>query len=172
MKLILAFLTLSLVSCSSVRVQEYTNEKPVLILEEYFNGTIDAEGVFLNRQGKVSKRFTVLIKAQWNGSKGVLDEYFTYSDGTNSRRVWNIEKTGPNKYKGTASDVHGEAIGESAGNALQWKYTLILDHEGSKYHVAFDDWMFLTSSKTMINKSVMSKFGIYLGEVILTFQKR
>ena len=78
----------------------------------------------------------------------------------------------PGKYTGTADDVIGEAIGESAGNALNWSYTLALPVDKSIYHVQFDDWMYLVSPKVMINKAQMSKFGINLGEVTLSFYKR
>jgi len=38
--------------------------------------------------------------------------------------------------------------------------------------VQFDDWMYLVNSKVMLNKAKMSKFGIELGEVTLSFYKR
>jgi hypothetical protein len=38
--------------------------------------------------------------------------------------------------------------------------------------VQFDDWMYLVDDKVMLNKAVMSKFGIKLGEVTLSFVKR
>ena len=41
----------------------------------------------------------------------------------------------------------------------------------SSYHVKFEDWMYLMDDKVMLNKSKMYKFGIYLGEVTLTFIK-
>ena len=34
-----------------------------------------------------------------------------------------------------------------------------------------DDWMYLVDERVMLNKAVMSKFGIYLGEVTLSFTK-
>jgi hypothetical protein len=37
--------------------------------------------------------------------------------------------------------------------------------------VELDDWMYLMNDKVMINKAVMSKFGLRLGEVTLTFVK-
>jgi len=67
--------------------------------------------------------------------------------------------------------VIGEAHGESAGNAFHWKYTLDLPVGDSNYHVKFDDWMYLMDDKIMLNKSKMSKFGVYLGEVTLVFIK-
>jgi len=65
----------------------------------------------------------------------------------------------------------GEAVGVSAGNALNWQYTLKLPVDDKVYEVQFDDWMFLMDDKVMLNKAVMSKFGIRLGEVTLSFYK-
>jgi hypothetical protein len=141
-------------------------------LEEYLNGTLDAYGVFQDRSGKVIKRFHCIIEASWKGERGVLDEKFYYSDGSQSQRIWKLTKTSDSKYIGTADDIKGTALGEVAGNALFWKYVMILEVDGKKYEVNFDDWMYLMNDKVMLNKSVMSKFGVYLGEVILTFVKR
>jgi hypothetical protein len=38
--------------------------------------------------------------------------------------------------------------------------------------VQFDDWMYLMDQRVMLNKATMSKFGIRLGEVTLSFVKR
>ncbi|MFM8153533.1 MAG: DUF3833 family protein, partial [Polynucleobacter victoriensis] len=38
--------------------------------------------------------------------------------------------------------------------------------------VQFNDWMYLMDQKVILNKAQMSKFGIYLGEVTLSFYKR
>jgi hypothetical protein len=40
------------------------------------------------------------------------------------------------------------------------------------YEVQFDDWMYLIDDKVMLNKAEMSKFGIRLGEVTLSFTKK
>jgi hypothetical protein len=157
--------------CSSIEPALYAKEKPVLDLKSYFNGTIDAWGVFEDRSGKIVKRFTVVMKCTWTGDTGVLDEDFTYSDGSKSRRVWTIKKRGDN-YIGTASDVIGQAIGVAAGNALNWKYTMALPVDGTVYEVQFNDWMYLMSNEVMLNRAEMSKFGIRLGEVLLSFSKR
>ncbi len=165
-----------LASCSSPSVQMYSKETPKLDLASYFNGEIDAYGIFTNRSGEVVKRFKVLIKAKWetkDGKRvGILDEDFTYSDGTTQKRIWTLTEIAPGRYSGTASDVIGEASGELAGNALNWRYTLALPVDGKIYHVQFDDWMYLMDDKVMLNRAQMSKFGIYLGEVTLAFYKR
>lgn len=165
-------LALLLAGCGAIPVETYRDERPVLDLRRYFDGTVDAWGMFQDRSGKVVKRFTVRIDARWTGDTGVLDEHFEYADGSRSRRVWTITRTGENRYRGTADDVVGEAIGEVSGNALRWRYVLRLDVDGRHWHVDFDDWMYLMDDQVMLNRSVMSKFGIYLGEVTLTFRRR
>jgi len=35
-----------------------------------------------------------------------------------------------------------------------------------------DDWMYLMNDRVMLNKARMSKFGIHLGDVTLSFYKR
>ena len=54
---------------------------------------------------------------------------------------------------------------------MRWRYTLALPIEGRIWHVQFDDWMFLINDQVMINRATMSKFGIELGEVTLSFHK-
>jgi hypothetical protein len=162
----------ALSGCASTPVDSYREERPELRLEEYFNGTLDAWGMFQKRDGEVVKRFKVLIEASWTGNQGVLDERFTYSDGTTQRRVWRITKTKDNGYRGEADDVVGIAEGSVAGNALHWVYTLRLPVDGREYQVVFDDWMYLQEDGVLINRSVMKKFGFRLGEVSLFFRKR
>ena len=168
----LAIATLGLAGCAGVSVERYRAEKPVLDLLEYFNGRVDAWGVFQNRSGEVVKRFTVVIDARWQGDVGTLDEHFNWSDGTTSRRVWTITRLADGSYRGRADDVIGEAVGETAGNALRWRYVLALPVDGKVYHVNFDDWMFLVDDRVMLNRALMSKWGFHLGEVTLSFTRR
>ena len=163
---------LGLAACASAPTPaDYAAQTPVLDLRSYFDGDITAHGVFTDRSGKVVRRFVVKMTCRWNGDDGVLDEDFTYSDGAKERRVWTLKKLPGGRYTGTADDVVGVAIGEAAGNALRWSYTLRLPVDGGVYEVQFDDWMYLMDQRVLLNKAVMSKFGIRLGEVTLAFSK-
>ena len=166
------WLVVVLSGCAGVDVTQYQTERPELRLEEYFNGTLDAWGMFQKRDGTVVRRFKVVIDARWEGDNGVLDEDFTYSDGTRQRRVWKITRTGDDTYTGRADDVVGIAKGRVSGNSLQWVYTMSLPVDGKVYEVQFDDWMYLQEDGVMLNRSVMKKFGFRLGEVTLFFKKR
>ena len=165
-------LVFGLFGCAEVEVANYAAEKPELDLARYFNGTLDADGMFQDRSGKVVKRFHVVIAASWQGDTGTLDERFTYSDGSTQRRVWTVTRHDAHRYSGRADDVVGEAVGEARGNALRWKYAMALPVDGKVYEVDFDDWMFLMDDRVMLNRSVMSKFGFRLGEVTLSFRRR
>ena len=157
---------------TTITPADYAAEKPVLNLQTYFNGTVDAWGIFQDRSGKVVKRFTVVMRCKWEGDVGTLDEDFSYSDGTKQKRIWTLKKVGANRFIGTAPDVVGQAEGSVSGNAFRWQYVLDLPVDGSNYHMTFDDWMFQMDEHVMINRAVMSKFGIRLGEVTLSFKKR
>jgi hypothetical protein len=163
---------LLLSACAGPRVDDYADQKPVLDLKTYFNGELVAHGVFSDRSGKVVRRFEVQMTGTWSGSQGTLDERFTYSDGKTERRVWKLTDEGNGRWSGRADDVVGVAEGRAAGNALNWRYTLRLPVDGSVYEMQFDDWMFLMDERVMLNKAVMSKFGIRLGEVTLAFYKK
>ncbi len=171
-RLLIAAASLALAACAAPTPADYAAEKPVLDLASYFNGTLDAHGIFTDRSGKVVRRFTVAMKGTWTGDEGVLEEDFVYSDGQKQRRVWRLKKLPGGRYTGTADDVVGTAQGQASGNAFQWAYTLRLPVDGTVYEVQFDDWMWLVDEKVMLNKAVMSKFGIRLGEVTLAFTKR
>ena len=161
----------SLSGCAGPKVLDYAQEQPVLDLKAYFTGPIKAHGIFTDRSGRVVKRFVVDLQADWSGNQGTLDERFTYSDGTTQQRVWHLSDLGQGRYSGRADDVVGMAEGQAAGNALRWTYTLALPVDGRIWNVQFDDWMYLIDSRTLLNKAVMSKFGLRLGEVTLSFTK-
>jgi hypothetical protein len=167
-----AAFTLGLSGCAATGVEQYRAEKPELRLDQYLNGRIDGWGMFQDRSGKVVKRFHVVIDAKWQGDTGVLDESFSWSDGTTSKRVWTLKKQPDGRFIGTADDVVGEAVGEVAGNALRWRYVMALPVDGKVWHVDFDDWMFQVDDRAMLNRSFMSKWGFRLGEVTLGFVKR
>ena len=160
-----------LAGCAGPQVSDYAQQRPALQLDRYFNGRIRAHGIFQKRGGEVVRRFTVVMDCHWEGNQGGLDEAFSYSDGSTSRRVWRLTKHEGGRYTGRADDVVGEAAGQESGNAFRWNYTLRLPVDGKEYEVQFDDWMFLVDERVMLNRATMSKFGITLGEVLLSFTK-
>ncbi|MET1079325.1 MAG: DUF3833 domain-containing protein [Pseudomonas sp.] len=170
-RLLAALLLALLGGCSGPAIEDYAEQQPRLELAEFFEGELQAWGMFQNRSGAVVKRFKVAMQGTWEGDTGVLDERFTYSDGSIERRVWTLKRQADGTWRGTADDVVGEAIGEVAGNTLHWRYQLNLKVDDAVYRVDFDDWMYLLDEGVMLNRARMSKWGIDLGQVTLTFSK-
>ena len=52
-----------LAGCASPQITDFAGQKPELDLRRYFNGTLDAYGVFTDRSGKVVRRFDVRTQA-------------------------------------------------------------------------------------------------------------
>ena len=160
-----------LAGCASPTPADYASQTPTLDLRQYFNGKLLAHGIVTDRSGKVVQRFTVLITGTWVGDTGTLDEQFSYADGRREQRVWTLLRGADGRYTGRAADVLGQADGQASGNALNWRYTLLLPVDGRTWEIQFDDWMFLVDDQVLLNRAVMSKFGIRLGEVLLSFRR-
>ena len=167
----------ALTGCASApQVDDYAAEKPAFDLSRYFNGRVDGWGIFTDRAGRVVRRFVVTMACAWNGDNGVLDEDFVYSDGQRQKRIWRLRRTaqadGRITYEGTADDVVGTGRGSQRGNAFRWGYTLLVPVDGRTLEFQFDDWMYQIDERVVINKATMSKFGITVGELVVTFTRR
>jgi hypothetical protein len=160
-----------LAGCTSMRPEDYAGTEPRLVLEDYFVGKTRAWGIFQDRSGKLRRQFTVDIDGRVQDGELVLTEDFVYADGERSQRVWRIRRLDEHRYEGRAADVVGVATGLAYGQALNWRYDLMLEVDGSTWKVHFDDWMFLQSDGVLINRAAMSKFGIHLGDVTLFFRR-
>jgi len=169
--LFIFFIFFSVTQCSTMKLEQFQNNKPEFKLEEYFKGKTVARGVFEDRFGNVKKSFKVDIDGTWDGKYLIMKENFIYDDGSKEYREWKLEKISSNQYQGYANGVIGLASGSTSGNAFNWKYDFDLPIGSSKYKVSFDDWMFLQDNNYLVNIATMSKFGITLGKVILFFNK-
>ena len=169
---LLIFILFLISGCSKdMDIKKFANNSPQFILEDYFDGKVMAWGLFHDRFGNLKREFKVDIIGKVNNNQIVLDEKFLYDDGEKDRRIWTIDILGKNKYVGRADDVIGVAKGEAMGNALNWRYDLLLKVNNSKIKVNFDDWMFLQEKGILINRAEVNKFGLNLGVVTITFLK-
>jgi len=169
--IILCFIVMGGFSCTSPGLGDYASTTPKLSLESFFSGNLKAYGIVLDRNGKLSRRFSVTLKAEWKDNKGTVNEWFIFDDGEKSTRTWKLIKEKDNTYSGTANDVIGIAKGKTSGSALYWKYQLLITVDKTEYKVTLDDWMYLIDNKRLFNKTDITKFGFKVGEVILYIEK-
>ncbi|MDC0461471.1 DUF3833 domain-containing protein [Alphaproteobacteria bacterium] len=139
--------------------------------EEFFDGRIEATGVFIDRFGSVRRRFNVSIDGKTTKDGFLLDEYFSFDDGENEYRQWQITKSDQNTYVGFCKDVCGQAVGKLTDAQLSWNYYFNLTLFSRKIKVKFEDVMIQQSPLIMLNNAKVKKFGLLLGEVFITFIK-
>lgn len=147
-----------------------------LDLEDFFSGDLVAYGQFQDVFGTVRRRFDVAIEGTWDGRTLRLVEDFVYEDGATEQRVWTLTKTGEDTWQGTAPGVEGVARGIERGDTFNWRYTIDLpvpsaDGTVETIKVTFDDWMWLLSEDRLLNRAYVQRFGVDIGDVIITFEK-
>ena len=173
LKSALAGLCLALIaSCSSVSVEEYADNQPRFVAEEFFDGRLYAHGIVKNRAGQVIRYFSATIDAYWVNGIGTLDERFTFDDGEHQERVWKLKPLGDGSYSATAGDVVGEAALQVAGNSLFLDYVLRIPYAGDTIDVRIDDRMYLVSERVLLNESIMTKWGFEVGQITLVIEKQ
>jgi len=172
MRLLASFILILLLnSCSEMKPEEYKNTKPIIKIEEYFQGNVKAWGMLQGRSGEVKRQFVADMKGAFDGRNLILDETFIWNDGEKQERRWTIKKVGDNTYEGTAPDVVGIAKGVSFGSAFKFEYKLVVPYKDKKIKIKFDDWIFKQDEKTAINKATLTKFGFKIGELTVFFVK-
>jgi len=164
---------LMLAGCSSVDIQQYRSNKPVLTLTDFFNGPLTAHGILKNRSGEVTRYFNVTMTGSWDDQGvGTLDEDFVFDDGEQQKRIWTFTPDGKGSYLASANDVEIPVKVSTAGNAFFMEYVLRIQYKGEPLDITIDDKMYLVSDKVLINESVMKKFGLEVGYITLTIIKQ
>lgn len=169
--LFLASIAAALSACANVKVSDYHGEVPAFVPETFFAGELVAHGMLKDRGGQVTRRFVAEIDAAWEDGVGTLDERFVFDDGEEDRRVWTLRPDGVGAYIGTAGDVVGEAPVSVDGNAMFLKYTLRVPFGDDTIDVQIDDRMYLIDDDTLLNESIMRKFGFRVGEIVLVIRR-
>ncbi len=154
-----------------MKIEKFQSASHDLKIEDYFDGDVRAWGMFQDRFGNIRREFSVDIAGSWDGRTLVLTEQFEYADGGAESRRWVIEKTGGDTYEGSETNSIGTAHGRCSGNAFHWTYEYNLAVGEKIWKVKFDDWMLLQSDGVLLNRATVSRWGINIGTVFLSFKK-
>ncbi len=161
-----------LAGCSSMRIEDFADEMPQLVLEEYFNGRLTAYGVIKDRRGRITSSFRADFVGSWDeDGLGTLDEVFVYNDGVVQERVWTFRPVEDNRYIGTAEDIVGESDMVVNGNTLRMDYVIRVPYRNRTIDLTVQDWLHLQPDGVMLNHSYMRKFGIRVAELVVTIIK-
>lgn len=144
----------------------------------YFSGTTQGYGAIYGFTGKVSDRFHVAMQGtpgkNPQGQRTLdLKEDFTYASGKIQKRGWFVTEIAPGKLAATAPDVPGGATGEQSGNAVAFNYKITIEREnGKSITLGSDDWMWAITDDIVLNRNQLSKFGIPVAELVISFTKQ
>jgi len=166
-----AICLIALGACSSVSVEQYADNQPKFVAEEFFNGKLRAYGIVKDRSGEVIRYFKAEIDAGWTDGIGTLDERFTFDDGEQQTRVWKLKPVAAGRYIATAGDVVGKAEMQVAGNSLFLDYVLRIPYGDDTIDLRIDDRMYLVSERVLLNESIMTKWGFEVGQIMLVIEK-
>lgn len=163
---------LLLTGCSSMQIEDFAQSSPEFIPQDYFNGPMTAYGMVKDRDGKITRRFTGKLIGSWDANgTGTLDESFVYDDGETQRRVWTLVPTGDRHFIGTAGDIVGDAQMVAKGNTVMIDYTMRVPYNDGTIDIDVRDWLHLQEDGVILNHSKMRKFGLEVGELVITIIK-
>ncbi len=162
---------LILSGCSQPRIEDHAGFAPNFQVSEFFSGQLSAHGVVRDRSGTVIRTFTADIAASQDGATVILDEDFEFDNGDLDKRVWRLQPNGDATWQATAGDVVGEGLLTTSGNALFLDYTLRIPWRDGTIDVRVDDRMYQVAPDLLVNESVMKKFGVKVGSILLVIQR-
>ena len=140
-------------------------------LPRFLEGQTHAWGVFQDRFGRVRNRFTVEMEGRWEGTRFQLNEAFAYDDGRSETRVWSVTAAVDGQFEASCADCIGRAKGRLEAGFSRMSYTFRLKLPSRTLDVTFDDRIFPMSADTAVNRAIMRKWGIKLGELWVFFQR-
>ena len=164
--LALTALRARLAAFGAQRPQDYATQGPVFDLRHHLNGPLTMEGVIYGPTGRVVSRFHADAMGSWAAETGTLTEVFSYDSGTRQSREWALRLHPDGRIDATAPDVIGTGKGRVSGNALMLRYRIRLPPEAGAHILSVTDWMYLTPTGEILNRSQFRKFGLLVAELI------
>ncbi len=150
---------------------DYTDTAPAFDLKTHLTGDILSEGLIFGPKGKMANSFVAKMVGEWDGDTGTLTEEFIYSNGKQQSRKWFLTLREGNRFTAKADDIIGEATGEVSGSTVKMTYRIVLPQEAGGHTLDVTDWLYLTESGVILNKSEMRKFGIKVTELVATMRR-
>lgn len=154
------------------RPEDYAGLGPDLDLRRHLGGENLCDGVIFGPTGRMTSRFQAVMTGHWNGDDGVIDVDFVYDSGTTQSRSWHLGLLEDGKVFAEAEDIIGRGQGQVTGPTLQLLYTMALPEDSGGHALQVTDWMYLTDSGTIMNRSQFRKGGILVAELVATIRRK
>jgi hypothetical protein len=152
---------------------ENTKDKKLpFSMPDFFEGICQAFGIFETRSGETKRRFSATVEGYWQNDIFYLDEEFVFSDGAHEHRTWKLKFNSDGTFSADCVDVPSPASGYYGDDTAHLSYKFKLRHKGKSYNVKFADTFAKLADDLVINRTIMTKWGITLGHVTIVFRKQ
>ena len=154
------------------KIAEYPADvgKDPLDIRRVFDGHLVCEGVIYGPTGRVSSRFVADMYAEWDGNRGTMKEFFTYSSGNTQDRCWTFTVDDNGRIFADAPDLIGTGQGQQGGSAIVLNYNIKLTEDAGGHVLSVTDWMYSAPNGVLVNRSQFRKFGIKVAELVATLR--
>ena len=144
---------------------------PRFNMADYFEGRTRAWGLFETITGKVKKSFVADIDGRWNGDDFLLEEDFTFSDGEKETRTWRLKFSDDGSFRASCADTPTPGNGMIKDRRGDLAYSMAVNVGGRRVMLSFADLFYQIDENTVINRAKVKKFGIPVGQVLISFRK-
>ena len=149
----------------------YNKKLPTFSMESYFSNKVTALGYMtFFYPFKTIKDIKITFSGKFYNNTLTLKENYTDND-SKILRVWSFKKKSSSCYIGKESNVKGTIKVSIYGNKLNMQYKFKTNYKKIYFSVNVKDNMYLVDEETLINKTIVSKYGITLAESFLVYKK-
>ena len=149
----------------------FSKKLPQLSLESFFSTKVIANGymTFFYPIKKI-KDIKIIFSGKFKNNTLILNENYQDND-TTSIRIWSFKRKSKNSYIGKEKNVVGNINVFLKGNKLSMKYKFKTNYKKFFFKVTVNDSMYLIDKHTLINKTIISKYGLTIAESLLIYKK-
>ena len=158
-----------LVACSPpVVVQSF--DGPAFDPVRFFTGHVKSWGVLEDRGGSPTAVVTTDCQGSLTGDTLTMVQTLVIGTDAPVTRRWTLRRTGPGQFEASANDMVGTATGTATGRVFHWEWTLALEPGNAIKNVTMEQWWYLQEDGSMLNRTMVKKFGIIAAEVTEVFK--
>jgi hypothetical protein len=141
-----------------MKIGDFDDKRPILILEDFFQGSSKGWGIVQSRSGTLQRQFQIEAVGRWVEAERTLylTETYRFDDGQIDRLEWRIRRLEYNRYE---------------GNAFHWRYRRNVPSKDADYNMTFDDWFWLQPGDVLIARASLTKLGFEVGTMSVFYQK-
>lgn len=157
---------------SAVAVDRSTAAIAPFGYSSFFEGPVEASGVFMDRFGTVRWNVTVRMHGSWRDGTFVLEEEFIFGDGVPDKRTWLLKDHEGGRFSASCEQCIGMIEGQNLPEGARIAYRFRIMTRGMAFSVVFDDEVHRIDERRVFNKATMKKFGLTIGHFLLVAERK